>query len=239
MRPIRLWSVVVSQPSTPGRCAQIRSSRSLARRGAGASTTVTAGSPGRRRRVDLRARRAARSGIFAPGFACCGSRDPVAQRRRARSGSSARRACGASATCVRSGPALPRAGVPRIVWQPEHASREEDACPRRCSAVLGGSRAARLVREPGAELRPAARRRPRPPCARAAARRTPSTARGSARAGRPRAGSGSRGRGSGRPSGSAPAARSEWITSAVVPTRFTRVPTGMWISFAVTAPVPG
>ena len=30
-----------------------------------------------------------------------------------------------------------------------------------------------------------------------------------------------------------------WITSAVVPTTFTRVRVGMWISFAVTAFVPG
>ncbi len=30
-----------------------------------------------------------------------------------------------------------------------------------------------------------------------------------------------------------------WMTSAVVATRLTRVSTGMWISFAVTAFVPG
>ena len=30
-----------------------------------------------------------------------------------------------------------------------------------------------------------------------------------------------------------------WITSALVPARFTRVRVGMWISFAVTAFVPG
>ena len=33
--------------------------------------------------------------------------------------------------------------------------------------------------------------------------------------------------------------QNEWITSPVVAATFTRVRTGMWISFAVTARVPG
>ena len=36
-----------------------------------------------------------------------------------------------------------------------------------------------------------------------------------------------------------PGTQKLWITSALVATRFTRVRTGMWISFAVTAPPLG
>ena len=232
-----MWSVVVSQPSTPGRSAQIRSRRSLAARGSGASTAVSAGSPGRRRARRPRA----------PSSGEVGHR--VARLRRAAGRAIQRASCArlvrdrqrgerarASATCVRSGPTVPRGGVPRIVWQPAQACARKTAARAAARAVRRRAAASAPASRATRGTRPAARRRPRAPCARAAARRTRSTGRGSGPAGRRRAAPGCAAPGSGRSSGSAPAPRSCGSRRRSCRRRSTRVPTGMWISFAVTAP---
>ena len=107
--PIRLWSTVVSQPRTPGRSSQIRSSRSTrVALGGRRDDGVTSGSPGRRRRSRrARAPLSGSAGIRSPGLTCCGSaiharevRGVVRDRHRGERLRVAR--------CVRSGPTLPR-----------------------------------------------------------------------------------------------------------------------------------
>ena len=208
IRPIRLWSVVVSQPSTPGRCAQIRSRRSLVelRREPRPPSPQALQVGGER--VDLRAVERERRASSRRASRAAGRRSS----RGARAGSfgivsaaSMRR----EATCVRSGPAVAAAPPCRgSCGSPSRPARGRSPAPRRCSRRRAARGDARLVREPGAErgrrlgddldrhvrvLQPAELR------ALAAVAPGPvGLEQDPVR----------RGRGSGRPSGSAPAARS-------------------------------
>ena len=177
-----MWSVVVSQPSTPGRSAQIALEALDARAvGGGRDDGHQRRPPGRRRaRAHVRRRSRSRPGMRLPGLTCCGSRDPA----RAGGGRVRDRERGERAprlaTCVRSGPtpAVRRRAADRVAARARVASKTLLAAPR----PAGRGAAREPVRQPARNVGSAAPRRRTAPCARAAARRTRRTGRGRRRA---------------------------------------------------------
>ena len=198
-----MWSVVVSQPSTPGRPSQIRSRRST-----------------RRRRPRAEGRRppsaeplqvgdeVAQLGLreVQVGHLVAGLERPASRR------SSARRSAGVFGTVsapsvvrerevrqVRAGDAARARAADRVAVGA--GAVQEDPARRAARRRRPAPRRGAPGRRASAGTPPAGRRRRRTPCARAAARRTRRTARGSGRRRRRRARSRWSGRGSCRSSG--------------------------------------
>ena len=238
MSPIRLWSVVVSQPSTPGRCCPDPLEALDAAR-ARASIAVTAGSPGRRRSRPTARRRAASVG------------HPAARLHVLRVARSSRPSVAGvfgivSAASVRARLDVRQVGADVAVGRACRGSGGSRRRPRARKtarrAARPRSRAARrfACREPGAEPRRRLRDDLASPCARAGARRTPSTARGRRRRGRRRAAI----------RFASPGDQVDLPVQLRHPEAVDHVGgrrrrrsracrAGMWISFAVTAPCPG
>ena len=171
-----MWSVVVSQPSTPGR-ARPDPLEPLDCAGAG---TVVVFEPLQVRDElrDLRVGQVERGHLVARLDALRVA-EPLARGAPACSGSSAPRATCASRRASGRARRGSSRGVPRIAWHCAHCDWKSAPTPRR--------RRPRLAREPRVGTAPAGRRRRRSPCARAAARRTRRTGRDSGRPCRRRA----------------------------------------------------
>ena len=174
-----MWSVVVSQPSTPGRACQIRSRRSdpLGGGGGASRSPLLQASPGRRRAPKSSGRELAVSGIWLPGLTSCESRSTRA--RSARRVRDRQRREHRAASRGASGRAR-RSPSPRCLGSrgsSAHGRRGRPAVPPRRPRP----RPASTGRRASAGTRRAVARRRRTPCARAAARRTRRIGPGSAR----------------------------------------------------------
>ena len=155
---MRLWSTVVKNPGMPGASSQRSLELAPTTSGRRASSVIAIAlllqalevRDERRRLTVGRATGTAASAT--PGLIAWASRIHAAHVRRACSRWCPRRAAGATPTSVRSGPTVPCAAVPPMVWQPAHASRWNTSSPAAAASDAGSSGARCVAGQPASEV---------------------------------------------------------------------------------------